>query len=139
MSFQLEPLLNDVKGKNLKLKANCTSLLKGLDQRAQELLQKQQELDRVEQELDFLYISLGESLCHAATSLAYTITGGILNCCIKYFQWPGPSSGGATISLRDRRSKGKGKEIRARDHARGRREEGNACKEAIIFAIPPTY
>ena len=35
MSFQLEPFLNDVKGKNLKLKANCTSLLKELDQRAQ--------------------------------------------------------------------------------------------------------
>ena len=35
-------------------------------------------------------------------------------------------------------SKGKGKGIRARDHARGRREEGNACKEAIVFAIPPT-
>ena len=34
--------------------------------------------------------------------------------------------------------KGKGKGIRARDHARGRREEGNACKEAIVFAIPPT-
>ena len=42
------------------------------------------------------------------------------------------------ISLRGRRSKGKGKGIRARDHARGRREEGNACKEAIAFAIPPT-
>ena len=42
------------------------------------------------------------------------------------------------ISLRGRRSKGKGKGIRARDHARGRREEGNACKEAIVFAIPPT-
>ena len=28
-------------------------------------------------------------------------------------------------SLRGRRSKGKGKGIRARDHARGRREEGN--------------
>ena len=41
-------------------------------------------------------------------------------------------------SLRGRRSKGKGKGIRARDHARGRREEGNACKEAIVFAIPPT-
>ena len=40
--------------------------------------------------------------------------------------------------LRGRRSKGKGKGIRARDHARGRREEGNACKEAIVFAIPPT-
>ena len=41
-------------------------------------------------------------------------------------------------SLRGRRSKRKGKGIRPRDHARGRREEGNACKEAIVFAIPPT-
>ena len=48
-------------------------------------------------------------------------------------------------NLRGRRSKGKGKGIRARDHARarmeeggGRREEGNACKEAIVFAIPFT-
>ena len=48
-------------------------------------------------------------------------------------------------NLRGRRSKGKGKGIRARDHARarmeeggGRREEGNACKEAIVFAIPST-
>ena len=49
MSFQLEPFLNDLKGKNLKLKAHCTALLKGLDQRAQELRQKQQKLDRVEQ------------------------------------------------------------------------------------------
>ena len=31
-----------------------------------------------------------------------------------------------------------GKGIRARDLARGRREEENACKEAIVFAIPPT-
>ena len=42
------------------------------------------------------------------------------------------------FSLRGRRSKGKGEGIRARDHARGRREEGNTCKEAIAFAIPPT-
>ena len=42
-------------------------------------------------------------------------------------------------SLRGRRSKlGKGKRIRAQDHARGRREEGNACREAIVFATPPT-
>ena len=42
-------------------------------------------------------------------------------------------------SLRGRRSKlGKGKGIRAQDHARGRREEGNACREAIVFATPPT-
>ena len=41
-------------------------------------------------------------------------------------------------SLRGRRSKGNRKGIRARDHARGRRKEGNACKEATVFAIPPT-
>ena len=44
----------------------------------------------------------------------------------------------ARISLYGRRSKGKGKGIRAQDHARGRREEGNACKEAIVFATRPT-
>ena len=49
MGFQLEFFLNDVRGKNLKLKAICTSLLTELDQRAQEFRQKQQELDRVEQ------------------------------------------------------------------------------------------
>ena len=49
MGFQLEFFSNDVEGKNLKLKANCTSLLKELDQRAQELRQKQQKLNRVEQ------------------------------------------------------------------------------------------
>ena len=44
-------------------------------------------------------------------------------------------------SLRSRRSKGNGEGIRARDCAQGkreegggRREEGNACKEAIVFA-----
>ena len=31
-----------------------------------------------------------------------------------------------------------GKGIRARDRARRRREEGSACKQAIVFAIPPT-
>ena len=40
-------------------------------------------------------------------------------------------------SLRGRRSKGKGRGIRARDHAPERRDEGNACKEAIVFAISP--
>ena len=39
---------------------------------------------------------------------------------------------------RGRELRREGKGIRARDHARGRREEGNACKEAIVFAIPPT-
>ena len=42
------------------------------------------------------------------------------------------------ISLRGRRAKGKGKGIRVRDNVQGRREEGNACKEAIVFAIQPT-
>ena len=41
-------------------------------------------------------------------------------------------------SLHGRRSKGKGNGIMARDHAQGRREEGNACREAIVFAILPT-
>ena len=36
------------------------------------------------------------------------------------------------------RKETEGKGIRARDHARGRREEGNACKEAVVFAIQPT-
>ena len=54
--------LNDVKGKNLQLKAHCTSLLKELDQRAQELQQTQRELDRAKQELDLGY-SLGECMC----------------------------------------------------------------------------
>ena len=39
------------------------------------------------------------------------------------------------LSLRGRRSKGKGKGIRARDRAR---EEGNSRKQAIVFAIQPT-
>ena len=47
-------------------------------------------------------------------------------------------------SLRGRRLKGKGKGVLgkgvldARGGARGRSDEGNACKEAIVFAIPPT-
>ena len=47
---------------------------------------------------------------------------------------PGVPSG----SQRGRRLKGKGKGVRAREHARRRREEGNACKEAIVFVILPT-
>ena len=38
--------LNDLKGKNLKIKAHCTSLLDKLDKSTQELQQKQEELDR---------------------------------------------------------------------------------------------
>ena len=33
--------------------------------------------------------------------------------------------------------KGRGREL-GRETARGRKEEGNACKKAIVFAIPPT-
>ena len=53
--------LNDVKGKNLKIKAHCTSLLDKLDKSTQELQQKQEELDRTKQELDLGY-SVGESM-----------------------------------------------------------------------------
>ena len=40
-------------------------------------------------------------------------------------------------SLRGRRSKGKGKGIRARDRAWGARgrKERNACKDAIVFSV----
>ena len=39
------------------------------------------------------------------------------------------------VSLHGRHSKGKRKEIWVRDRVQGRREEGIACKVAIIFAI----
>ena len=45
-------------------------------------------------------------------------------------------------SLRGRRLKGKGKGVLGSRETRGVREEegreGNACQEAIVFAIPPT-
>ena len=42
--------------------------------------------------------------------------------------------------MRGRRSKGKGKGEgeRAREEGGGRREEGNACKQTIVFATQPT-
>ena len=53
-------------------------------------------------------------------------------------KWMSMSKGSDNFaSLRGRRSKGKGKGISARDQAQERRNEGNACKEAIVFAIPP--
>ena len=53
--------LSGEKKRNLKLKAQCTSLLDKLDQSTQELQQKEQELDRANQELDLGY-SVGESM-----------------------------------------------------------------------------
>ena len=50
----------------------------------------------------------------------------------------GGSSCRFSVSPHARRSKGKRKGIRARDHAPARRKEGNACKEAIAFTIPST-
>ena len=41
------------------------------------------------------------------------------------------------ISLRGRHSNGKGKGILGARETRRTREEGKACKEAIVFAIPP--
>ena len=87
--------LNDVKGKNLKMKAHCTSLLEKLDESTQELQQKQKELDRAKQELDLGY-TLGECMYQ---HLRYYYWGYFE--LLKYFQWSGPSSGGATITELD--------------------------------------
>ena len=87
--------LNDLKGKNLKIKAHCTSLLDKLDKSTQELQQKQEELDRTKQELDLGY-SVGESMYQ---HLRYYYWGYFE--LLKYFQWPGPPTGGATITELD--------------------------------------
>ena len=87
--------LNDVKRKNLKMKAHCTSLLEKLDENTQELQQKQKELDRAKQELDLGY-TLGECMYQ---HLRYYYWGYFE--LLKYFQWSGPSSGGATITELD--------------------------------------
>ena len=87
--------LNDVKTRNLKIKAHCTSLLDKLDQSTQELQQRRQELDRAKQELDLGY-SMGEWMYQ---HLRYYYWGYFE--LLKYFQWPGPSSGGATITELD--------------------------------------
>ena len=87
--------LNDVKGKNLKMKAHCSSLLEKLDESTQELQQKQKELDRAKQELDLGY-ALGECMYQ---HLRYYYWGYFE--LLKYFQWSGPSSGGATITELD--------------------------------------
>ena len=87
--------LNDVKGKNLKVKAHCTSLLEKLNESTQELQQKQKELDRAKQELDLGY-NLGECMYQ---HLRYYHWGYFE--LLKYFQWSGQSSGGATITELD--------------------------------------
>ena len=87
--------LNHEKGKNLKMKAHCTSLLGKLNESTQELQQKQKELDRAKQELDLGY-ALGECMYQ---HLRYYYWGYFE--LLKYFQWSGPSSGGATITELD--------------------------------------
>ena len=87
--------MNDLKGKNLKIKAHRTSLLDKLDKSTQELQQKQEELDRTKQELD-LGCSVGESMYQ---HLRYYYWGYFD--LLKYFQWPGPPTGGATITELD--------------------------------------
>ena len=87
--------LNDEKRKNLKLKAHCISLLKELDQRAQELQQTQKELDRAKQGPDLGY-TLGECMYQHLVDYYW----GFFEL-LKYFQWPRPSSGGATITELD--------------------------------------
>ena len=87
--------LNHEKGKNLKMKAHCTSLLEKLDESTQELYQKQKELDRAKQELDLGH-TLGECMYQ---HLRYYHWGYFE--LLKYFQWSGPSSGGATITELD--------------------------------------
>ena len=87
--------LNHEKGKNLKMKAHCTSLLEKLDESTQELQQKQKELDRAKQELDLGY-ALGECMYQ---HLRYYYWGYFE--LLKYFQWSGSSSGGATITELD--------------------------------------
>ena len=87
--------LNDLKSRNMKIKSHCTSLLDKLDKGTQELQQKQEELERIKQELDFGY-SLGESMYQ---HLRYYYWGYFD--LLKYFQRPGPPTGGATITELD--------------------------------------
>ena len=87
--------LSGEKKRNLKLKAQCTSLLDKLDQSTQELQQKEQELDRAKQELDLGY-SVGEWMYQHLRYYYWEYFE-----LLKYFQWPGPSSGGATITELD--------------------------------------
>ena len=87
--------LNDLKSRNMKIKSHCTSLLDKLDKGTKELQQKQEELERIKQELDLGY-SLGESMYQ---HLRYYYWGYFD--LLKYFQRPGPPTGGATITELD--------------------------------------
>ena len=66
-----------------------------LNENTRELQQKQKELDRAKQELDLGY-TLGECMYQ---HLRYYYWGYFE--LLKYFQWSGPSSGGATITELD--------------------------------------
>ena len=106
--------LNDVKTRNLKMKVHCTSLLDKLDQSTQELQQRKQELDRAKQELDLGY-SVGEWMYQ---HLRYYYWGYFE--LLKYFQWHGPSSGGATITELDTNSRPvEGKAVAVLPHSYG--------------------
>jgi len=87
--------LNDLKSRNMKIKAHFTSLLDKLDKGTQELQQKKEELEQIKQELDLGY-SLGESMYQ---HLRYYYWGYFD--LLKYFQRPRPPTGGATITELD--------------------------------------
>ena len=118
--------LNDVKTRNLKIKAHCTSLLDKLDQSTQELQQRKQELDRAKQELDLGY-SVGEWMYQ---HLRYYYQGYFE--LLKYFQWPGPSSGGATITELDTNNRPmKGKTVAVLPHSY------NVTQGVLVSPKPP--
>ena len=118
--------LNDVKTRNLKMKAHCTSLLDKLDQSTQELQQRKQELDRAKQELDLGY-SVGEWMYQ---HLRYYYWGYFE--LLKYFQWPGPSSRGATITELDTNNRPmEGKTVAVLPHSY------NATQGVLVSPKPP--
>ena len=61
--FSLRFFLNDVKGKNLKLKAYYTLLWNELDQRAEELQQKQQERNLIGQNRNSIWATAWAKVC----------------------------------------------------------------------------
>ena len=116
--------LSGEKKRNLKLKAQCTSLLDKLDQSTQELQQKKQELDRANQELDLGY-SVGEWMYQ---HLRYYYWGYFE--LLRYFQWSGPSSGGATITELDTNDRPmEGKTVAVLPH--------NVTQEVLVSPKPP--
>ena len=118
--------LNDVKTRNLKIKAHCTSLLDKLDQSTQELQQRRQELDGAKKELDLGY-SVGEWMYQ---HLRYYYQGYFE--LLKYFQWPGPSSGGATITELDANNRPmEGKTVAVLPHSY------NVTQAVLVSPKPP--